>query len=152
MPVKPINTLTDGVFADWEVLNSLINNVNAVNAQIPGIYLDSYQSPITFTNKEFSGARGANLALNLSPMAIECGYVPFSNVGGNIKYITINTKLSGVAPIPFVSLFNNANARVFATSNTPGRFTIGIENKNWDPGSNKVSGGVCWMVISAGTS
>ena len=147
MTYKPINNITDGVFADWEVLNQIINNLDSLSSQIPGLYLNSSKSSSVFTNKEFSAQQGRAKNLKKRFVSIEAGTKEFKNVKDK-KTITIDTKINGVYPIVVATIGGTEKAQVYVTGanqdgKSDGKFNLNIVNK----GSGSASGRVFWMCM-----
>jgi len=144
MPYKSISNLTDGVFADWEILNSLINNVSAVRSEIPQFYVH-YKSGRTnklSTNIEFSAQRGRTLHLHKGLITLEAGVHHFSKLKDKDS-IFINTSINGGTPIINLTVSGTQYVRAYVNNAGTGGFNINIVNSS----STKRSGAVFWTCI-----
>ena len=144
MPYKSISNLTDGVFADWEVLNSLINNVSVVRSEIPEFYVH-YKSGRTnklSTNREFSAQRGRTLHLHKGTISLEAGVHHFNKLKDKDS-IFINTSINGNSPIINLTVASTQYVRAYVTKAGTGGFNINIVNSS----SAKQTGSVFWTCI-----
>lgn len=144
MTYKSISNLTDGVFADWEILNSLINNVSAVRSEIPQFYVH-YKSGRTnklSTNIEFSAQRGRTLHLHKGTISLEAGVHHFSKLKDKDS-IFINTSINGNSPIINLTVASTRYVRAYVTKAGTGGFNINIVNSS----SAKQTGSVFWTCI-----
>lgn len=144
MSYKSISNLTDGVFADWEILNSLINNVSVVRSEIPQFYVH-YKTGRTnklSTNIEFSAQRGRTLHLHKGTISLEAGVHHFSKLKDKDS-VFINTSINGNASVINLTVAGTEYVRAYVTNARYGGFHINMVNSS----STKRSGSVYWTCI-----
>ena len=148
MGFKTIANLTDGVFADWEILNDMIGNINAVRGEVPSIVLHSKRGTEQriYTNKPVSGSRGLK-GWSQKKMSLEAGSQAFSLLKSASKAIKINTQQNeGSRPVVLLTVEGSSSVKAYISSVTGAIFTVQLKNTS----TKKVTGHVHWIAIKAG--
>ncbi len=146
MGFKTIANLTDGVFADWEILNDMIGNINAVRGEVPSIILHSKHGTEQrmYTNKPVSGNQSLT-GWSQQKMSLEAGSRVFSLPKSGAKAIPINTLNDGGRPVILLTVEGSNSVKAYISKVTGSGFTMQLKNSS----TKKATGHVHWIAIKA---
>ena len=138
MVYKDIKNITDGVFADWEVLNNIINNIeDIVSNQIPRVYIHSYgRTNAIYSNTTSKTVRHKTITMETGKISIK-GLKTTSS-----KTISTTSDVSNA--IILLTPTENASAvNYWVTKVKNGSFVINVKNTS----SKAVNIGMQWLCI-----